>query len=150
MKLCGKCGIEKDESEFHKDKQKKDGLSNYCKSCVRDKGKVYRANNRTEILSRNSNRFSTQMKWLDELKRPCIKCGEDRPYLIQFHHIDPSKKEFGVAGAGLGHSKEKIKLEVDKCVCMCANCHTEFHYIYGKKPKYPAECLSEYLGGDHY
>lgn len=32
-KICNKCGIEKDISEFYKDKQKKDGYSNTCKKC---------------------------------------------------------------------------------------------------------------------
>ena len=33
MKVCSKCGIEKDESEFHKDRTKKDGLHTICKEC---------------------------------------------------------------------------------------------------------------------
>lgn len=33
MKACSKCHIEKDESEFGKDKKKKDGLFGSCKMC---------------------------------------------------------------------------------------------------------------------
>lgn len=33
MKLCTKCKIEKELSEFNKNKNTKDGLSYYCKSC---------------------------------------------------------------------------------------------------------------------
>jgi len=33
MKRCSKCGIEKDESAFHK---RHDGLSSWCKDCVYD------------------------------------------------------------------------------------------------------------------
>jgi hypothetical protein len=33
MKKCSKCGIEKDESEFHKDKSRKNGLQPQCKKC---------------------------------------------------------------------------------------------------------------------
>jgi hypothetical protein len=29
---------------------------------------------------------------------------------------------------------------------LCRNCHKEFHYFYGTKPKKPVESLSEYLG----
>ncbi len=33
MKVCSKCKIKKDESEFYKHKNKKDGLKNLCKEC---------------------------------------------------------------------------------------------------------------------
>jgi hypothetical protein len=33
MKVCSKCGIEKDSGSFHKDKSKKDGLHTICKIC---------------------------------------------------------------------------------------------------------------------
>jgi hypothetical protein len=33
MKKCTKCGIEKDESEFHKHARRKDGYNNVCKIC---------------------------------------------------------------------------------------------------------------------
>ena len=33
MKVCTKCKVEKELSEFYKDKSKKDGLQSYCKGC---------------------------------------------------------------------------------------------------------------------
>lgn len=33
MKTCNKCGVSKDETEFSKDKQTKDGLRGYCRAC---------------------------------------------------------------------------------------------------------------------
>lgn len=33
VKVCSKCGIEKEVSEFYKDKKGKDGLRAYCKNC---------------------------------------------------------------------------------------------------------------------
>jgi len=33
MKRCTKCGIEKDENEFHRDITHTDGLRPYCKQC---------------------------------------------------------------------------------------------------------------------
>ena len=55
-------------------------------------------------------------------------CGYDR-YLgaLDFHHLDPNKKSFGLSKKGLTHSWEKIKSEIDKCILVCANCHRELH-----------------------
>jgi hypothetical protein len=36
MKTCSKCKIEKPETEFHKDKSRKDGLNHNCKVCVKE------------------------------------------------------------------------------------------------------------------
>lgn len=33
MKTCYRCGVEKDEAEFYKNNEHKDGLSSYCRSC---------------------------------------------------------------------------------------------------------------------
>lgn len=39
MKKCSSCNIDKQESDFPKDKKRKDGLYTYCKSCVSIKSK---------------------------------------------------------------------------------------------------------------
>ncbi len=44
---------------------------------------------------------------------------------LDFHHVDPSTKEFGVSNKGMTRSWEKIKAELDKCILVCANCHRE-------------------------
>jgi hypothetical protein len=46
MKTCkGECGKTKPLSEFSKAKAHKDGLQNWCKSCMKKKGKQWRENN---------------------------------------------------------------------------------------------------------
>lgn len=67
MKKCSKCKIEKPLIEFSKDKQKKDGFTSQCKSCINKrvlnryysnkdtlllKSKEYYYNNREERLAR--------------------------------------------------------------------------------------------------
>ena len=57
MKYCYKCKMEKDESEFHKNKSKKFGLASQCKNCVKNCNKKYYAENKTKILRQNKNYF---------------------------------------------------------------------------------------------
>ena len=58
----------------------------------------------------------------------CTLCGYNK-YLgaLDFHHLDPSKKDFGISVDGFTRSWEKIKRELDKCILICANCHREVH-----------------------
>lgn len=43
MKNCCKCKEQKDVSKFNKDKSRKDGLNNSCKSCQKEKNDNYRS-----------------------------------------------------------------------------------------------------------
>ena len=56
----------------------------------------------------------------------CLICGYDRSVkALQFHHLDPSTKSFGLADGGLSRSLERVRAEAGKCVLLCANCHAE-------------------------
>ena len=58
----------------------------------------------------------------------CCVCGYNRCLeALDFHHIDPNEKEFGIAASGIIVSWERVKKEIEKCVLLCANCHREFH-----------------------
>ena len=53
-------------------------------------------------------------------------CGYDRSVeALEFHHIDPSQKTFGIAAKGYTNGWDKMKAELDKCVLLCSNCHKE-------------------------
>jgi hypothetical protein len=55
----------------------------------------------------------------------CLVCGYARfASALQFHHVDPSTKEFAV-NAGNGKALAKFRREARKCVLVCANCHVE-------------------------
>jgi hypothetical protein len=70
VKLCIKCGIKKDITEFGKDSNRKDGLFVYCKSCRRESGKRYRE----ELKIRNSiKKIDTSLE-RNQTKR-CPRCG---------------------------------------------------------------------------
>lgn len=64
-------------------------------------------------------------KVIEYLGGCCAACGlVDDWSVFDSHHLDPSKKSFGIMGPGSrGMSWEEIKVELDKCVLLCANCH---------------------------
>jgi len=56
----------------------------------------------------------------------CVGCGYDKCVrALQFHHLNPNEKEFGIGSKSV--SLEKLKKEVDKCILVCSNCHAEIH-----------------------
>jgi hypothetical protein len=58
----------------------------------------------------------------------CEVCGYNRCIeALEFHHLDPTQKDFGISAKGYSRSWEKVKREIEKCVLLCANCHREFH-----------------------
>ena len=59
----------------------------------------------------------------------CKKCGEKRPYVLDFHHINPQNKTGVIAHMIKSSSAENLLEELQKCVVLCANCHREFHYL---------------------
>lgn len=57
----------------------------------------------------------------------CERCGYDKCIgALDFHHLDPSQKDFGISTNI--KSFDLIKKELDKCILLCANCHREEHY----------------------
>lgn len=60
----------------------------------------------------------------------CEKCGYSKNIsALEFHHIDPSTKEFNLDERHLSNTTiEKILKESDKCILVCSNCHKEIHY----------------------
>ena len=44
---------------------------------------------------------------------------------LQFHHMDPDSKTFGLSQGGFTRSLEAVRAETRKCVLLCSNCHAE-------------------------
>ena len=162
-KFCYDCKKHLPLSEFFKNKSTKDGYQSICKNCsavrrqkfqkdhpekMQEYAKAHWYKYRVQKLTRDRIRMNARQVFLDTLKTPCAKCGESRVWMIQFHHKNPAEKEFSIAdGSKLHKSKEDVLHEVNKCVCLCANCHKEFHYLYGQKPLNPVEDINKYLNG---
>jgi transposase len=63
---------------------------------------------------------------VEEAGGRCKLCGYDRCLAaLQFHHIDPTAKQFGVAQYGAARSIDRLRAEIRKCVLLCSNCHAE-------------------------
>ena len=66
----------------------------------------------------------------------CSICGYKKcEQVLEFHHLDDSKKDFGISQKGYTRSWKKVKDELDKCVIVCANCHREIHAGITQLPK---------------
>ena len=109
MKTCSKCKVEKDESEFSKNKSSADSLNSRCRSCAKDyreknKDKLsayykdYHAKNRDRILTRqkeyyeeNKEELSVQRKEHYEENKDKILIrhrnyrGENKDKLLAYH-----------------------------------------------------------------
>jgi len=105
-KICKQCNVEKDVADYYR------GFT-ICKVC------------------HNSNVLAKQRL----LKKQCIeykgghceKCGYNKCIsALEFHHIDPSQKEF-IISTLQRYSFEHMKKELDKCILVCSNCHREIH-----------------------
>lgn len=66
----------------------------------------------------------------------CCICGFDAfQEALEFHHIDPSTKTFGLTDSNaVTKALEKQLEEARKCVLLCANCHRGVHAGYLELP----------------
>lgn len=117
MKICTKCGRNLPIDQFYW-RDKKAGLRrSECKDCHNGYVKQKYQERKLEI---------------DDLKAQlkCAKCGDNRSYVLEFHHKDPKEKDNTIARLTANQaSQERLQKELAKCICLCANCHREFHYL---------------------
>ena len=92
---------------------RKDSGTFRCKKCVVD-----------SVIKR---RKKLRHKAIEYKGGKCQNCGYNKCIdALEFHHIDPSKKEFTIAHVSTP-SWDRLKKELDKCILLCSNCHKEEH-----------------------
>ena len=126
MKRCSKCKQEKELTEFYKLKRSGDGLQSQCKQCANG---YYKAEGTMEKYKvRVKKQQQGKREWLTEYKLTvkCQACDESDPCCIDFHHLDPTTKEFAISNM-MAYSAERIEQEIAKCVPLCRNCHSKVH-----------------------
>lgn len=71
-------------------------------------------------------RRRTKERLVKEAGGRCVICGYGRCVAaLEFHHIDPSQKAFGLSVRGITRSIAIMREEAAKCVLLCATCHAE-------------------------
>ncbi len=71
-------------------------------------------------------------RWYQEYKKTlkCKDCGmsfKNRPECLDFHHLDPSKKD-GTVFRMISNGKNVFLKELAKCIPLCCNCHRTRHH----------------------
>lgn len=71
----------------------------------------------------------------------CMKCGYNKYIeVLEFHHGDPTQKDFNVSRKGHCRSWERVCKEIEKCDLLCANCHREVHAEQNKVAAFTGNC----------
>ena len=92
-------------------RRKKGGTTKVCNTCM-----VTRARQQRKKMA------------VDYKGGCCVVCKYNKCMrALEFHHLDPSKKDFGFSENGTQKSWETQKKELDKCVLLCNRCHSEVH-----------------------
>lgn len=85
---------------------------------------------REKARERQAKRRIEFKAWFDEFKKTlkCSKCGFAHPAALDFHHENPTEKEYNIAYLKHNGSKESILKEMEKCIVLCSNCHRIHHF----------------------
>ena len=114
-KTCPRCKEEKEASEYYIRKNRGlKRLSGFCKKCTCE-----------ERVERGR---AFKVKCVEYKGGSCERCGYGESLsALEFHHVDPSQKDFGIGKQRRTKFDEDIRKELDKCILLCANCHREEH-----------------------
>ena len=125
MRKCSTCQIDKNLEDFHR---KGSGYSYMCKECRKKYIRNHYQNNKAKYIQKAKEGTKRSLEAYKKMKSTlrCEKCGENHPATLDFHHLDPSKKDIEVPK--LFKSSKKLKAELEKCIVLCSNCHRKLHY----------------------
>ncbi len=127
MKTCYVCKEGKPSSEFGRNRSRPDGLQNKCRPCKKLADKKYyetRDKERTKERTATSRYDAALFLYVYKLCNPCVDCGEPDPIVLDFDHLDPKTKAFGLSEApSKSYSRDRLIKEIAKCEVVCSNCH---------------------------
>lgn len=113
MKHCTRCKTDKPLIDFYK-RRAGTQPSSYCKPCTNQ-----------QVIERQR---KLKQQCIEYKGGSCQHCNYSKyAGALEFHHLDPTQKEFSLAHQHTTSFGDKIKQELDKCILLCANCHREEH-----------------------
>lgn len=65
----------------------------------------------------------------------CVKCGEQHPACLDFHHRNGKTDKLGDIGTLRRFDTKRMLAEIAKCDVLCANCHRKHHWEERHKEK---------------
>lgn len=63
-----------------------------------------------------------------KLSKYCVRCGENTPVSLDFHHIKENKRKNISYMVSNGFGWDSLTKEMEKCIVLCSNCHRIEHY----------------------
>jgi hypothetical protein len=104
----------------------------FCIACEKQRSRLnmarYRAKHPERLRRVRVDRIETKRDWVNQRKLACIRCLEDDPVCLDFHHREPSKKDTTISVAIRTFSLKRIGAEMSKCDVLCSNCHRKLHW----------------------
>lgn len=102
-----------------------------------------------KALAGRINRLAKKIYLIDSLGGVCEHCGDDRFYVMNFHHVlDNVEKSFNFCGSTQNRLSTLIA-ESEKCIILCYNCHQKHHMKttnVDKRRTNTKRILFEYMG----
>lgn len=91
---------------------------------------TYYANNRAAVIAASTVSAKAYKEQWRSFKATlaCIKCKQNHPATLDFHHVDSSTKEESVNKLVKNRAFKRAMKEVEKCIVLCANCHRIHHH----------------------
>lgn len=76
--------------------------------------------------------WNKKIKAINLLGGKCQDCGENKPWLLSFHHKNSYEKEFNISSFRT-YRWSLLEKEILKCDLLCHNCHYKRHFLEIKK-----------------
>lgn len=127
-KQCRKCKLVQSIDNFASHPKRKDNRQSICRNCHSTYSKAHYEKNKRQYIDRAAERKKRHRReWVVfKATLKCVKCGENHPSCLDFHHKDI--KSFNISNAVGRLPYEEIMKELEKCEVLCANCHRKLHW----------------------